>query len=136
MAHEPDAPFDTPFTQSELVRVYGQDCATTDPGATWVVYTDYTDGSVMQRSGRDVGALAGTFTRRPDTPIDFRGRVVELPMSSTRMEAMTIAAAVAVTPSSTPLDIHTDSMAALNMMCHVAAPAPSRELNNSPDAFL
>ena len=52
------------------------------------------------------------------------------------MEAMAIAAAVAITPRSTPLDIHTDSMAALNMMCHVAAPAPSRELNNSPDAFL
>ena len=57
-------------------------------------------------------------------------------MGSTRMEAMAIAAAVAITPPSTPLDIHTDSKAALNMMCHVAAPAPSRELNNSPDAFL
>ena len=106
MAHEPDAPFDTPFTQSELVRVYGQDCAATNPGATWVVYTD---GSVIQRDGRDVGAFAGTFTQGPDTPIDFRGRVVELPLSSTRMEAMAIAAAVAITPPSTPLDIHTNS---------------------------
>ena len=129
MVHEPDAP----FTQSELVWVDGQDCATTGPGATWMVYTDYTDytdGSVIQRDGRGVGAFAGTFTQRPDTPIDFRGRVVEHPMSSTRMEAM------AITPRSTPPEIHTDSMAAVQMMCHVAAPAPSRELNNSPDAFL
>ena len=68
MAHEPDAPFDTPFTQSELVQVYGRDCATTDPGATWVVYTDHTDGSVIQRNGRDVGAFTGNFTQGPDTP--------------------------------------------------------------------
>ena len=57
-------------------------------------------------------------------------------MSSTRMEAMAIAAAVAIIPPSTPLDIHTDSMTAVYMMCHVAAPAPSCEPNNSPDAFL
>jgi ribonuclease HI/exonuclease III len=133
LAHEPTAPFYTPFTQAELERVYGQHCASTDPGTKWVVYTD---GSVIQRDGQARGAFAGTFTQGPDTPIDFRGRVLELPLSSTRMEAMAIAAAVAITPPSTPLEILTDSLAAAHMMNHVAAPAPSRELNNSPDAFL
>jgi len=52
------------------------------------------------------------------------------------MEAMAIAAAVVITRPSAPLEILTDSKAAVHMMDRVAAPTPSRKLNNSPDAFL
>ena len=131
--HEPNPPPDIPFTQAELTRAYGQDLPTADPATKWVAYTD---GSVIQADERAKGSFAGTFTQGPGTPIDFRGRVLELPLSSTRMEAMAIAAAVAITPPSVPLEIHSDSQAAVHMMRHVAAPIASRELTNSPDAFL
>ena len=131
-AHEPN-PSAIPFTQAELVRVYGRDPPTADPETKWVAYTD---GSVIQVEGRAKGSFAGTFTQGPNHPSDFRGRVLELPLSSTRMEAMAIAAAVAITPPSTPLEIYSDSQAAVYMMRHVAAPIVSCELTNSPDAFL
>jgi ribonuclease HI len=133
IAHRPNPPFDIPFTQSELMRVYGQDLAATDPATEWVAYTD---GSVIQVDGRARGSFAGTFTQGPDTPVDFSGRVLELPLSSTRMEAMAIAVAVAITPPSVPLKIYSDSLSAVHMMRHVAAPIATRELTNSPDAFL
>ena len=41
---------------------------------------------------------------------------------------MAIAAAVAITPPATPLEIHTDSRSATHMMLHAAAPSPSRAL--------
>jgi len=69
-------------------------------------------------------------------PINFWGRVTELPMSSTRMEAMAIATAVAITPPSVPLVIHTDSQSAMSMTRRAMAPVASRELYKSPDAFL
>jgi ribonuclease HI len=81
------------------------------------------------------GSFAGTFTQGPTTPIDFRGRALELPLSSTRMEAMAIAAAIAITPPSTSLTVHTDSQSAVHMMQHIKAPLASRELYRSPDAF-
>jgi len=52
------------------------------------------------------------------------------------MEAMAIAAAIVITPPSTPLEIHTDSKTAIHMMHRVVAPIASRELYNSPDAFI
>ena len=52
------------------------------------------------------------------------------------MEIMAIMAATAITPSSVPLEIRTDSQAAAHMMDHVTAPTATRELTNSPDAFL
>lgn len=133
LQHQP--PLCTPFTQQELMRVYGcsQPPAGADADATWVAYTD---GSVIQQDGRAVGSFAATFTQGPGTPADIRGRVLELPLSSTRMEAMAIAAVVAVTPPSTPLHIYTDSGSALAMMLHVSAPVVTRQLTNSPDAFL
>ena len=113
-----------PFTQAELESVYGQghppDVAGTGPASTeWEVYTD---GSVAQRNGRTMGTFAGTFTSGLGTPADFQGRVLELPLSSTRMEIMAIMTAIAITPSSVPLKIHTDSQAAAHMMdpCHGA----------------
>jgi hypothetical protein len=123
---------DTPFTPSELSRVYGQSCPNIDPEARWVVYTDE---SVIQRDGRARGAFAGTFTQGPDSPINFRGRVLELPLSSTRMEAMAIITAIIIAPPTAALEIHTDSEAAIHMMHHVMAPVASRELYNSSDAF-
>ena len=127
-----------PFTQAELESVYGQDrppsVAGTGPASTeWEVYTD---GSVVQRNGRTMGSFAGTFTSGLGTPADFHGRVLELPLSSTRMEIMAIMTAIAITPPSVPLKVHTDSQAAANMMDHVKAPTATRELTNSPDAFL
>src|SRR3954470_17971060 len=83
-----------------------------------------------------MGAFAGTFTQGPNPPMSFQGRVLELPLSSTRMEAMAIIAAIAIAPPTAALDIHTDSRAAIHMMQHVKAPVASRELYNSPDAFL
>jgi len=52
------------------------------------------------------------------------------------MEAMAITTAIAIAPPATPLEIHTDSQAATHMMAHVTAPTITRELTNSPDAFL
>jgi len=52
------------------------------------------------------------------------------------MELMAIMTAIAITPPSVPLKIHTDSQAAANMMDHDKAPTATRELTNSPDAFL
>ena len=132
-AHQPEPPLCIPFTQPELMRAYGHDHPPTDADAKWVVHTD---GSVVQRDGRAMGAFAATFTQGPDTPADLRGRVLELPLSSTRMEAMAIAAAIAITPPSVPLEIRTDSQSASHMMSHVSAPITTRELTNSPDAFL
>ena len=45
-----------------------------------------------------------------------------LPLSSTRMEAMAIIAAVVIAPLSPPLDIHTDSQSAKHMMHRAMAP--------------
>ena len=125
-------PPDVPFTAEELNRAYSQSHPSTQQ-EKWVAYTD---GSVVQRGGQTMGAFAGTFTQGPHTPMDFAGRVTELPLSSTRMEAMAIAAVVAITPPTIHLEIHTDSQAAAYMMERVAAPMISRELTNSPDAFL
>jgi len=127
-----------PFTQAELERVYGHDrppsvAGTGPPSTEWEVYTD---GSVVQRDGRTMGSFAGTFTSGLGTPADFRGRVLELPLSSTRMEIMAIMTAIAITPPSVSLKILTDSQAAASMMDHVKAPTVTRELTNSPDAFL
>jgi exonuclease III/ribonuclease HI len=134
---QPHPPLCIPFTQAELERVYGRGHghlpADVGTGTGWVVYTD---GSAVQRNGRTMGTFAGTFTSGRDTPADFRGRVLELPLSSTRMEIMAIMAAIAITPSSVPLEIRTDSQAAAHMMDHVTAPTATRELTNSPDAFL
>ena len=128
----PPLPPDVPFTWSELRRVYGQRSHPSN-AEKWVVYTD---GSVAQRGGRTMGAFAGTFTQGPDTPMDFAGRVVEHPLSSTRMEMMAIIAAIAITPPDAELEINTDSQAAAHMMTHAEAPTIPRELANSPDAFL
>ena len=130
---QPIPPLDTPFTQKELKRVYGSIHPPADAGATWTVYTD---GSVIRQDGRAMGAFGGTFTQGPATPADFQGRVLELPLSSTRMEAMAIIAVVAIAPPSTPLDIFTDSKAAIHMVERASAPIATRELFNSPDAFL
>jgi ribonuclease HI len=62
--------------------------------------------------------------------------VLELPLSSTRMEAMAIITAVAITPPRTPLAIFSDSRAAIHMVKRASAPIATRELFNSPDAFL
>jgi len=123
----------TPFTPPEIRRVYSQSRPNADPEARWVVYTD---GSVIQQSGRAKGAFAGTFTQGPNPPMNFQGRVLELPLSSTRMEAMAIIAAIVIAPPTAALEIHTDSRAAIHMMQHVMAPVASRELYNSPDAFI
>jgi len=85
IALEPDSPPDAPFTLEEIRRAYGQSHPPTTPEAKWVACTD---GSVIQSDGRAMGAFAGIFTQGPEPPIDFRGRVLELPLSSTRMEAM------------------------------------------------
>jgi ribonuclease HI/exonuclease III len=122
-----------PFTLQEIIHAYGQDCRDAGPEPGWVVYTD---GSVAQRGGRSTGSFAGTFTQGPAIPINFRGRVTELPLSSTRMETMAIITAVVITPPPTPLVIHTDSQAAMSMVRHAMAPVASRELYKSPDAFL
>ena len=132
-ARPPRPPLCTPFTQPELVRAYARDHPPADADAKWVAYTD---GSVVQRDGRAMGTFAATFTQGPDTPADLRGRVLELPLSSTRMEAMAIAAAIAITPPSVPLEINTDSQSAAHMMDRVSALVATRELANSPDAFL
>src|SRR5262249_24405045 len=95
-----------PFTHEEIIRAYGQDCRDAGPEPGWVAYTD---GSVIQRDGRTMGSFAGTFTQGPAVPISFQWRTTELPMSSTRMEAMAIITAVVITPPSAPLVIHTDS---------------------------
>jgi RNase H len=112
-AQSPSRLTDIPFDLTEIKRVYGQINTSADSGEKWVVYTD---GSVVQQNGRATGAFAGTFTQGPDAPADFRGRVKELPTSPTRMEAMAIAVAVAITPPTAPLDIHTDSRSAIHMM--------------------
>ena len=49
---------------------------------------------------------------------------------------MAIIAAITIAPPTAALEIHTDSRAAIHMMRHVMAPVASRELYNSPDAFL
>src|SRR4051794_40088157 len=90
----------------------------------WVVYTD---GSVVQQDGQTMGSFAGTFTQGPDMSIEFTGRAVERPLSSTKMEIMAIIAAIAITPHETELEIHTDSQAAVHMMKRVAAPTMTRE---------
>ena len=113
ITHDLYTSIDIPFTLAELKRVYGQNPPSTDTEATWVVYTD---GSVIQQDGRAKGTFAGTFTQGPAIPTDFRGQALELPLSSTRMEAMAIIAEIAITPPSTPLDIHTDSLSAVHMM--------------------
>jgi len=129
--YEPDPPPDVPFTLPELRRVYSQSHSST--AEKWVAYTD---GSVVHQDGLAMGSFAGMFTQGPDTRMEFRGRVVEQPMSSTRMEIMAILVVIAITPSATPLEVHTDSQAAAHMMLRVAAPTIPRELANSPDAFL
>ena len=48
---------------------------------------------------------------------------------------MAIAAVVAITPPSVPLEIHSDSQSTVHMMRHVAASTVTRELTNEPDAF-
>jgi len=52
------------------------------------------------------------------------------------MEIMAIIVAIILTPSTTPLKIYTDSQAAAHMMLRITTSTISRELINSPDAFL
>jgi ribonuclease HI len=122
-----------PFIPQEIIRAYGQNRPIIGPEPRWVVHTD---GSVVQRDERTAGSFAGIFTQGPADPIEFRGRVLEHPLSSTRMEAMAIMAAVAITPPSAPLEIRADSQAAIHMVHRAMAPMASRELHKSPDAFL
>jgi hypothetical protein len=122
---EPDPPLDVPLAWPEITRVHGQSHPST--GEKWVAYTD---GSVVQRDGRTRGACAGTFTQGPSTPNEFTGRVVELPLSSTRMEIMGIIVAIATTPPGTSLEIHSDSRAAVHMMARVKALTITRVISD------
>jgi ribonuclease HI len=131
-AYPPNARLCMPFTREEIRRMYGQHHST-DSATEWVAYTD---GSVIHADGRAKGAFAGVFTQGPSAPLEFRGRILEAPLSSTRVEAMAIAIAIIMAPPNTPLVIHTDSQAAAHMMQHVNAPGVTRELANSPDTFL
>jgi ribonuclease HI len=132
-AHQQSNPSpDIPFTLTELRRVYGQNFPSTGSEERWVVYTD---GSVIQRNGQDEGAFAGIFTQGPSTSIDFRGRVLELPLSPMKMEAMAIAVAIAITPPSTPLEIYTDSQSAIYRIYRLGTLIASRKLYKLPDAF-
>lgn len=88
--YEPDPP-DVPFTLSEIRRMYSQSDSST--AEKWVAYTD---GSVMHQHGLAMGSFAGMFTQGPDARMEFRGRVVEQPMSSTRMEIMAILVVIAI----------------------------------------
>ena len=116
-----------------VMRVYGQHHSTNTSPTEWVAYTD---GSVVHADGRAKGAFAGTFTQGPSTPVEFRGRILDGPLSSTRVEAMAIAVAMITAPPDAPLVIYTDSKAAVHMMQHVDAPGVTRALANSPDSFL
>jgi ribonuclease HI len=122
-----------PFTLEQIRDTYCWTNSSAQNEEKWVAYTD---GSVIQQDGKAMGSFAGTFVLGPDRPTDFQGRVLELPLSSTKMEAMAIIVAIAITPPSTPLDIYTDSEAARHMMHRVMAPIVTREVYNSPDAFI